>query len=125
VSAQPVRWYAHPRLAGVRLVQLAFGTQLELGTADAAVPPGEPGEPIGTPCTWCRLVGSPGEWPYQGWFRLPGPLDGWSAQVTRLGGLVPDALQAAYWRAYAQALEAHLRDQATVLPPDQDDEPWT
>ena len=124
MSAQPVRWYAHPQLAGVRLAQLAFGgTQLELATADAAVPPGEHGQPIGTLCSWCRLTSSSSEWPYRGWFRLPGPLDGWAAQITRSGGLVPDPLQVAYWRAYAQALEEHLRDQPAVLPPDQDD-PW-
>jgi hypothetical protein len=50
------------------------------------------------------------DWPYRGWFRLTGPLDSWAYKVTQLGGLLPDQLQVAYWRAYSQALEAHIQE---------------
>ena len=108
--ASQIRWHAHPDLPGVRVASLTFGGRLHLASGDAGQPPGCDGRLVGTHCTWAQVHADTDDWPYQGWFRLTGPVDGWSRQVTVQGGILPDALQAAYWRAYSQALEQHIQE---------------
>lgn len=106
--ASQLRWAAHPDLPGVWLGQLTFGGRVHLASGDAGCPPGSDGQQLGQPCTWCQVHADTDDWPYQGWFRLSGPVDGWTRAITVQGGVLPPTLQLAYWRAYSQALEHHL-----------------
>ena len=123
-SFRKMRWEQRPDR--VVVCHLPFGdSTLEL--SEGRAPPGATGPAPNREVTWCRLRLTDGQHPYDGWFALPmvrGRGRTWVDRVENCAGFVGamHQLMAAYWEAYARALEERLRTATRVIS--RDDTPF-